>query len=152
VPVSGALCREWLGPIPDLRYTLFHLMPLQPPTYWDDGHILNAEEQKQRESEREKWRKNWAERVEKLLHEGRNVLMGKGVPAGQISTRIDTVTKGIAQDLLAEIGTNDYQVVVIGKKSFRQAKPFNLGSHANKVMFGVNKTILAIVDSPKARS
>lgn len=143
---------EWLGPVPDLHYTLYHLMPPQPPTYWDDGHILTAAEQKQREAEREKWRKGWVERVDKLLNEGRNILMGKGVPADQVSTRIDTVTKGIAQDLLAEIGKNTYQVVVIGKKSFRQAKPFNLGSHANKVMFGVNKTILAIVDSPRARS
>ena len=38
------------------------------------------------------------------------------------------------------------------RRAFRQAKPFNLGSHANKVMFGVNNTILVIVDSPKARN
>lgn len=154
-PESLSLVRyaaEWLGPVPGLHYTLFHLMPIQPPTYWDDGHILNAAEQKQRETELDKWRKGWVDRVEKLLHEGRNVLMGKGVPAGQISTRIETIKKGIAQDLLAEIGQNAYQVVVVGKKSFRQAKPFNLGSHANKVMFGVNNTILAIVDSSKTPS
>jgi nucleotide-binding universal stress UspA family protein len=143
---------EWLAPIPDLHYTLSHLMPPQPPTFWDDGHILNAEEQKQRESQREQWRRGWVDRMERLLDEGRNILVSKGVPAAKVTTRIDTIAQGIAQDLLNDIEKNGYQVVVIGKKSFRQAKPFNLGSHANKVLFGVKKSILVIVDSPRSRS
>jgi nucleotide-binding universal stress UspA family protein len=142
---------QWLAPIPDLHFTLFHLMPSQPPTFWDDGHILNAEEQKQRQLQREQWRRSWVERVEKILDEGRNVLMSTGVAAANVATRINTITQGIAQDLLNDIEQNGYQVVVIGKKSFRQAKPFNLGSHANKLLFGVKSTILVIVDSPKTR-
>lgn len=142
---------DWLGPIADLDYDLLHLMPSQPPTYWDDGHILNAAEQKQRDAELEKWRLGWVDRMQRLLDEGRNILISKGVPATRIKTRISTIVQGIAQDLLKNIDQNGYQVVVIGKKSFRQAKPFNLGSHANKVMFGVKNTILVIVDSPKGR-
>jgi nucleotide-binding universal stress UspA family protein len=143
---------EWLAPVPNLQFNLFHLMPPQPPTFWDDGHILNAEEQKQRESQREQWRQSWVARMEKILDEGRNLLVSKGVPAAKVATRIKTIEQGIAQDLLNEIEANAYQVVVIGKKSFRQAKPFNLGSHANKVLFGVKQSILVIVDSPKTRS
>jgi len=142
---------DWLGPIADLDYDLLHLMPSQPPTYWDDGHILNAAEQKQRDAELEKWRLGWVDRMQRLLDEGRNILISKGVPATRIKTRVNTIAQGIAQDLLKDIDQNGYQVVVIGKKSFRQAKPFNLGSHANKVMFGVKNTILVIVDSPKGR-
>jgi nucleotide-binding universal stress UspA family protein len=142
---------DWLGPIADLDYDLLHLMPSQPPTYWDDGHILNAAEQKQRDAELEKWRLGWVDRIQRLLDEGRNILISKGVPAARIKTRVNTIAQGIAQDLLKDIDQNGYQVVVIGKKSFRQAKPFNLGSHANKVMFGVKNTILVIVDSPKGR-
>lgn len=142
---------DWLGPIADLDYDLLHLMPSQPPAYWDDGHILNAAEQKQRDDELEKWRLSWLDRMQRLLDEGRNILISKGVPAARIKTRINTIAQGIAQDLLKDIDQNGYQMVVIGKKSFRQAKPFNLGSHANKVMFGVKNTILVIVDSPKGR-
>ncbi len=143
---------QWLAPIPNLHYTLFHLMPPQPPTFWDDGHILNAEEQKQREVQREQWRRGWVERMDKILGEGRNILLSKGVPKEKVATRIDTISQGIAQDLLNEIEKNNYQVVVIGKKSFRQGKPFNLGSHANKLLYGVKKTMLVIIDSPKSRA
>jgi nucleotide-binding universal stress UspA family protein len=143
---------QWLAPIPDLEYTLFHLMPPQPPTFWDDGHILTAEEQKQREAQREQWRKGWVDRVERLMDEGRNLLVSQGVPAAKVSTRIKTISQGIAQDMVNDIEQNGYQLVVIGKKSFRQAKPFNLGSHANKILFGVKNTILVVVDSPRTRA
>jgi nucleotide-binding universal stress UspA family protein len=139
---------DQLAAIPDLKYSLLHLMPPQPPTFWDDGHILTAEEQKQREAQREKWRAGWIERVEKLLSEGRDILISKGVPAANVETRIDTISQGIAQDLLNNIERNNYQMVVIGKKSFRQAKPFNLGSHANKILYSVKRTMLSVVDSP----
>jgi nucleotide-binding universal stress UspA family protein len=139
---------EWLAAVPNLQYTLLHLMPPQPPTFWDDGHILTADEQKQREAQREKWRTGWIERVEKLLAEGRDILIGKGVAANNIETRINTISQGIAQDLLNDIQQNAYQVVVIGKKSFRQAKPFNLGSHANKILYSVKKSILSVIDAP----
>ena len=133
---------EWLANIPNLHFTLLHLMPPQPPTFWDDGHILSAEEQKQRELQREGWRTEWRQRVEKYLAEGRDTLIHQGVAPDHIETQISTVTQGVAQDLLNEIQRQAFQVVVIGKKSFHEPKAFNLGSHANKLLYGVKGTIL----------
>jgi nucleotide-binding universal stress UspA family protein len=139
---------EWLAKIPNLHFTLLHLMPPQPPTFWDDGHILSAEEQKQRELQREGWRTEWRQRVDKYLAEGRDTLIHQGVAPDHIETQISTVTQGVAQDLLNEIQRQAFQVVVIGKKSFHEPKAFNLGSHANKLLYGAKGTILCLVDAP----
>ena len=117
---------EWLAKIPNLHFTLLHLVPPQPPTFWDDGHILNTEEQKQRELHLEGWRAEWRQRVEKYLAEGRDTLIHQGVAPDHIETRISTVTQGVAQDLLNEIQRQAFQLVVIGKKSFHEPKAFNL--------------------------
>jgi nucleotide-binding universal stress UspA family protein len=38
-------------------------------------------------------------------------------------------------------------MVVMGKKSFHERKPFLMGSHANKVLQNVKGAVLCLVDS-----
>ena len=49
--------------------------------------------------------------------------------------------------MLDEIDRNQYQFVLIGKKSFKEQKPFLIGSNANKILKNVKHTILCLVDS-----
>jgi len=138
---------EHLAPISDLQYTFLHLMPPVPPTFWDDGHILDPSERKDRQARIEKWRSDWIGQAEGFLDEARGQIAGCGVPRERIRTHVLPTKQGIARDLLTEIAEHQYQMVVMGKRSFHERKPFLLGSHANKVMQNVQGAILCLVDA-----
>jgi nucleotide-binding universal stress UspA family protein len=149
-PDSDQLIRyssEFVASNPSLKYTFIHLMPPVPPTFWDDGHILANTEQKDRQSRIEKWRSEWTERVEGLMGEARKALVGQGVPETKIETFILPTKEGVARDLLNEIDEHEFQMVLMGKKSFRERKPFLMGSHANKVLQNVKGSILCLIDT-----
>jgi nucleotide-binding universal stress UspA family protein len=138
---------EFLAPTSQLQYTFLHLMPPVPPTFWDDGHILAPSEQKDRQARIEKWRADWIERVEKFMDEARGALAARGVSENSIETLILPTKEGIARDLLNEIAEHEFQIVVMGKRSFHERKPFLMGSHANKILQSVKGTILCLVDT-----
>ena len=150
LPDSRALtyyATEFLAPIPQMHYTLFHIMPPVPPTFWDDGHILGPEEQKDRQSRINNWRQEWTRKVEKFMDEACHSIVEQGVPAINVEKRIVQTKEGIARDLLNEINLGRYQMVVMGKKSFHERKPFLMGSHANKVLQNIERAILCLVDA-----
>ena len=138
---------EFLAPIPQMHYTFFHIMPPIPPTFWDDGHILGSEEQKDRKSRIEEWRSDWTQKVEKFMDEACHSVVEQGVSPQNVEKRILKTKEGIARDLLNEIARGEYHVVVMGKKSFYERKPFLMGSHANKVLQNIQKAILCLVDA-----
>jgi nucleotide-binding universal stress UspA family protein len=129
------------------KFTFLHLLPPVPPMFWDDGHILGDSEQKDRLGRIDKWKSDWTERVEKHMAEGRDLLVERGVPELDIETLILPTKEGVARDLLTEIDEHQFHVVVMGKKSFHERKPFLMGSHASKVLQNAKATILCLVDS-----
>jgi nucleotide-binding universal stress UspA family protein len=155
VPVEGSAdaralttyLAESVAQIPGLEYTLFHLMPPVPPTFWDDGHVLSPAEQRERQSRVEKWRSDYRQKVEQFMTEGCKRLLEKGVPEQNVTLAIQSTKEGIARDLLNEIEVNKYQLVVMGKRSFQERKPFLMGSHANKILQNLRGAMLCLVDS-----
>ena len=155
VPVEGTAdaralttyLAESVALIPGLEYTLFHLMPPIPPTFWDDGHVLSPIEQRERQTRVEKWRSDYRQKVEQFMAEGCKLLIEKGVPEQKVTMVIQSIKEGIARDLLNEIEANKYQLVVIGKRSFQEKKPFLMGSHANKILQNLRGAMLCLVDS-----
>ena len=81
------------------------------------------------------------------MSEARSTLMERKVPEKNIETVILQTKEGIARDLLNEIDHHKFQVVVMGKKSLNERKPFLMGSHANKILQNVKGAILCLVDS-----
>lgn len=138
---------EFIAPVPGLEYTLFHLMPPVPPTFWDDGHILDPAEQRDRQDKMEKWRSSYRHMAEQFMTEGCEALLERGVPRQHVKTVVQPVREGIARDLLNEIAEKRYQLVVMGKRSFMERKPFLMGSHANKILQNLSQTLLCLVDS-----
>ena len=113
---------EILAPVPRLRFTFLHLMPPVPPTFWDDGHILESGEMKDRQARIDKWRSDWIRNVEAFMEDARGRLVKRGVADAKIDSLIVPVREGVARDLLNEIDAHEFQVVVMGKKSFRERK------------------------------
>ncbi len=149
-PDSRALtyyASEFFAPIPDLNYTLLHFMPKLPPKFWDHGRILNDHEEKSKNLEIDEWRNETLRGVEKFLSEARDALIGGNVPPENIQTQIVHTKNDLATDVIHEVDRNRYQFVLIGKKSFKEQKPFLIGSNANKILKNVRNTILCLVDS-----
>lgn len=138
---------EFIAPIPQLYYTFLHLMPPVPPTFWDDGHILGPAELRDRQARIEKWRSEWRKTVDEFMGTGRDLLTAKGVPEDHVKMEVRLTKEGIGRDLLNEISTHKYQVVVMGKRSFHERKPFLMGSHANKILQNVKGSMLCMVDA-----
>ncbi len=146
-PSLAAYTSRHLAPNPNLRFTLLHLMPPMPPTLWDDGHILSDAERRERQAQVEKWRADWTRRIDKLMDETRSAFRECHISEGNIECRIVTMKEGIARDLLNTAAEDKAQMVVIGKRSFRERKPFLLGSHANKILQNAKGSIVCLVDS-----
>jgi nucleotide-binding universal stress UspA family protein len=138
---------EVLAPVPDVEYHFLHLMPPVPPTLWDDGHILSAEERNERQAQVEKWRSEWKVKVEQFMLQGCDSLKACGVPEKNVEMTVRVTKEGIARDLLNEVTAGQYQLVIIGKKSFDEKKPFLMGSHAHKVLQNVKGSIICMVDA-----
>lgn len=136
---------ELFGPLPGLSYTFMHIIPPVPPTFWDDGHILDPAEQKERQERIEKWRAGWTGTVGRYMSEGRDLLLERGVGEKSIQSIILDTKQGIARDLLNEIDARKFQVVVLGKKSLIERKPFLMGSHAAKILQNARGNILCLV-------
>ena len=137
---------DLIGPCPGFSYTFLHLMPPVPPTFWDDGHILGSDEQKDRVNRIEKWKSEWTDKVGTYMTEARDLLLERGIGQDNIETLILPTREGVARDLLNEIDEHKFQMVVMGKKSFHERKPFLMGSHASKILQNVKATILCLVD------
>jgi nucleotide-binding universal stress UspA family protein len=136
---------ELFGPCQGLSYTFMHIMPPVPPKFWDDGHILDTAEQKDRQDRIEKWKTDWTDSVSRYMSEGCDLLLERGVGEQSVESLILQTKQGIARDLLNEIDAHKFQIVVMGKKSFREQKPFLMGSHASKVLQNTTGVILCLV-------
>ena len=130
----------------DLNYSFVHIIPPLPPEFWDDGHILNESEQEQRRARIEKWRTEWTGGVERCMAQGRDILAGSGADPRKVETMVLPTREGIARDLLTEIDAHKFAIVVMGRKSFREKKPFALGSHASKILQNSKGVILCLVN------
>ncbi len=143
----AAYVAEVLAPVPPMEYSLIHLLPPVPPTYWDDGHILDVAERSERERDLDKWRGEHRQEIESIMFETRDLLVRNGVPEQKVTMVIQPTKQGIARDLLDEAQINKCQFFVMGKRSFQEKKPFLMGSHANKVLQNLKGAILCLVDA-----
>src|SRR5208337_286882 len=136
---------ELFGPCPGLSYAFMHIMPPIPPKFWDNGHILDSAEQKDRQSRIEKWKVEWTDSVNRYMSEGLDLLLERGGGEQSVERLILETKEGIARDLLNEIDAHKFQIVVMGKRSFRERKPFLMGSHASKILQNSKGVILCLV-------
>jgi nucleotide-binding universal stress UspA family protein len=147
-PEAQTLCEyaaDFFLPCQDLDYSFIHVIPPLPPEFWDDGHILNESEQKARSARIEKWRVDWTAAVERAMSQGRDIFAGRGLDPQRVQTLVLSTRQGVARDILTEIDAHKFRIVVMGKKSSREKKPFPLGSRAAKILQHSRGVILCLV-------
>lgn len=130
---------------PDSRITLFSVLPdtealclMQSPEltpyFMEQQTVFCVLEEKRKE----------------LLHaaqqKAKDCLANCGFSADLITTKSAKREKGIARDIINEADNGGYDLVVLGKKGHSAIKDFFLGSISQKVLNGVRKASVLLVD------
>jgi nucleotide-binding universal stress UspA family protein len=136
----------YLSHLKDSRFTFFHVTPPMPPQYWDETRILDAKERQEREEQIDQWMKGYADRVKAIAVEGREKLIKAGVPEENVTLKIQPQVTGIARDILEELESNDYGILVIGRKGSKEIDQFGLGSKAHKILHNGHALAICVVN------
>ena len=128
------------------RFTFFHVVPPLPPQYWDNTRILMEQERKEREMQITQWTKECADKVREIAAEGEDRLLQAGVREENVAFKSQPVETGMARDILAELAEGKYGILVIGRKGFREASPFRLGSKASKLLNNARQCMICLVN------
>ena len=137
--VSQQFCSE------DVRIILFHVLPFVPAEFWDDGHILTAEEKKARKDVVDKWLSNQRSKLDPIFSAAKNVLTAMGINEDRISTKWISDATDIATSIIEEARTGDYQTLVIGRYGHRNTKN-RMGTVTEKLIRLGAGTTLCIVE------
>jgi nucleotide-binding universal stress UspA family protein len=118
----------------DLRITLFHVLPYVPTSFWDDGHVLTAEERRARQEVVDKWAKNQQLKLEPILRSAKEVLIKKGIQEDQIDTKGVSDSADVAKTILEEVSDGGYQTLVLGRRGLSPAKRLFMGSVTSEII------------------
>lgn len=134
---------RYFGHLRDERITFMHVVPRLPPAYWDDGHILEGDERKERIA---KIASDYGEMVKDIADEGIKGLLEAGVPRKNVKFRVRTIKRGMARDILREMERRGYGILVIGRRGSRNISRFPLGSKSAKLLHGARGSMVCIVN------
>jgi nucleotide-binding universal stress UspA family protein len=141
------------GHNPDVDIMLLHILPGIPPSLWDDGHILDAEEHQQREELVHDWEDQQAKEWQVIFDQARNKLIQAGVGAEAIRSKFQPQYGDIAEDILDEAELEGRSTIVIGRRGLTGAAKFFLGSVSAKIVNHARGIAVIIVDyAPKEES
>ena len=135
---------EAFGVFPEARVTFFNVMPAEPPTYWDDGHILDESERTERQTVVKQWRWSYEEMMGGIFARARGVLTKAGIQERQITTTMQPRVRGIARDIMAEASRGGFNILALGRRGSGQSQ-FDLGSRASKILRSVRDCSLLLV-------
>ncbi|MEJ2670685.1 MAG: universal stress protein [Deltaproteobacteria bacterium] len=154
IPVDGSTgsrhaieyIAETYGHMPGVRIVLLHILPKLPPSMWDDGHILNEAEHREREAAIEAWEEQEEKPWESIINEAREILLQGGVPAEALSVKYQPTYSDTADDILDEAVLEDCSTIVIGRHGTTGARKLFMGSVSQKVVNHAKGIAVTIVD------
>ena len=118
----------------DLKITIFHALPNVPTEFWDDGHILAEGEEKARREVVNKWQSNLELKLKPMFQAAIDVLTKGGINPQQIETKSSSELLDVADNILNEIRTGDYQMLVVARHSYSKAERLIMGSVTSKII------------------
>ena len=84
--------------------------------------------------------------VKEALEKARQKLIQHGFDEKRIKTKIVERKKGIARDIIAEANSGGFDLVVMGRRGLSGIMEFIMGSISQKVLHGVDKASVLLVD------
>ncbi len=127
------------------RFTFFHVIPAPPPQIWSYEYIKNKDRFDKQWEKIKQWLDEKTNTVIQIANEGRQRLIKEGIPEQNITFKLKPQEQGIARDILKELETGNYGILLIGRKGSKMISEFQLGSKANKLLYTAHTLITCII-------
>lgn len=127
------------------RFTFFHVIPAPPPQIWSYEYIKNKDRFDKQWEKIKRWLDEKTDKVIQIADEGRQRLIKEGIPEQNITLKLKHQEQGIARDILKELETGNYGILLIGRKGSKMIREFQLGSKANKLLYTAHTLITCII-------
>ena len=136
---------RYFSHLKDSRFTFFHVIPAPPPQIWSYECIKNKDSFEEQWEKIRRWLDKKTDKVIQIADEGRQRLIKEGIPEQNITLKLKPQEKGIARDILKELETGNYGIILIGRKGSKKIREFQLGSKANKLLYTAHTLITCII-------
>jgi nucleotide-binding universal stress UspA family protein len=134
------------GPCPGAEVTLLHVLSGLPPAFWDDGHILSEAEREPRTRMIAGWQKEQEKQWNALVDRAKKHLKDAGMAAGAVTGKFQPKYFDVAEDILNEARTGNFNTVVMGRRGLGKATSLLLGSVTAKVVQAAKGCAVTIVE------
>ena len=132
--------------IPDLKITLFHVLPALPAGLWEKGHILTEKENIDRQNSVTKWTNEQKEKIQPVFEEAINTLVKEGTNHEHIVTKSATDVIDVADSILTEAQNGGYDTILLGRRGLSGISRFLVGSVALKVIGHATGRAVCVVE------
>jgi nucleotide-binding universal stress UspA family protein len=136
---------RYFAHLKESRFTFFHVIPAPPPQIWNYGCIRDKDIFQEQQEKIRRWLEEKTDKVTQIADKGRQRLIKAGIPEQNITIKIKPQEQGIARDILKELETGNYGIILIGRKGSKNIREFQLGSKATKVLYTAHTLITCII-------
>jgi hypothetical protein len=136
---------RYFAHLKESRFTFFHVIPAPPNQFWNYESIKDKDSFEEHRQKIRQWLQEKTDKVTQIADEGRQRLINKGIPEQNITIKLKPQERGIARDILKELETGNYGIILIGRKGSKKIREFQLGSKANKLLYTAHTLITCIL-------
>ena len=124
-----------LGGVGGFKVTILHVVPEPEEDYFPTS------------KERERWLSQYEKKVDAMLEDYRQLLIGKGFVPEDVSVR-STVRycPSMAECILSERDETGYSTIVVGRQGLSRKEQFLFGSISNKIVNHARKCTVWVVE------
>jgi len=137
---------QYFAHLKESRFTFFHVIPAPPPQIWNYGSIRDKDSFEEQQEKIRRWVEEKTDKVTQIADEGRQRLIKAGIPEQNIAIKLKPQKQGIARDILKELETGNYGIILMGRKGSKKIREFQLGSKANKLLYTAHTLITCILN------
>jgi nucleotide-binding universal stress UspA family protein len=132
--------------MPDVQFTLYHVLSGLPPEFWDEGHIFSEKERASRKALEEQWLANQRMKFDPVLQTAREMLARHNIAPEQIDAKYAAESIAVVPDcIIAEAKAGNYQTLVIGRCGHHHARHLILGSNSSTIVqYGAGLAICVV--------
>ncbi|MGP8051305.1 MAG: universal stress protein [Desulfobaccales bacterium] len=133
------------GATPGVQVTLLHILSGLPPALWDDGHVLEEQEQDSRKRLVAAWQQRQEKQWLVLAHKAKQHLDAAGLGSEAVHHLFKPKYYDVAEDIIDTTLEGAYDTVVMGRRGLGMAKSLLLGSIARKVVDNAKGCAVTVV-------
>ena len=126
---------EILGGVEGFEVTILHVIPLP-----EEDFFLTT-------SDKEKWLSQYRVKIDAMLEEYRQILIGAGFRPNDVSLRSPTrYCPSMAECILAERDEREYGTIVVGRQGLSRTEEFIFGSISSKIVTHARNCTVWVVE------